>query len=74
MPVTKEQVVAGIQVVKALADAIKELGSVPSGHLYASVMGRLSLSQYEQCIGILTRAGIVRKSGDLLIWSLEEKS
>ncbi len=50
---------AALECIKALADAIKSLGSVPSGHLYAGLMGKLSLDQYNQMIGILTRSGLV---------------
>jgi hypothetical protein len=69
MGTTKEQIKAVLGVIRAVADAIKELGEVPSGHLYASLMGQLSLSEYEQVIDILVRGGLVhRGAGYLLIW------
>ena len=60
---------AMLSIVTAIADAIRDLGSVPSGHLYARVMGALSLSQYNQVIGILKKQGLVEESGHLLTWS-----
>lgn len=66
--VTKEQVSAALQVTTAIADSIRELGSVPSGHLYAFVMTKLSLDQYERIIALLIRSELIAKAGDLLIW------
>lgn len=68
MTVTKEQLKAGLEVLKALADCIRELGSVPSGELYARVMGTLTLDQYMSCIQTLKRTGLVKESGHLLTW------
>ena len=64
---TQEQ--AAIEIVKAVADTIKDLGSVPSGHLYARLMGHMSLSEYEQIIGFIVRSGLVKRdSSHLLTW------
>lgn len=53
----------------ALAECIRDLGSVPSGHLYACVMGYMSLETYEALIGILVDAGKVRRHpSHLLEW------
>ncbi len=35
----KAEAKAAIQVVMAVGDAIRELGSIPSGHLYAQLIG-----------------------------------
>jgi hypothetical protein len=67
--VTKEQLEAGLQLVRGIADAIKELGSVPSGHLYARLMGVMSLSEYQQIIGMLVSSGLVKQEAShLLVW------
>jgi hypothetical protein len=52
----------------ALAEAIRALGSVPSGHLYARVMGALSLEAYQSLIRSLVSAGLVRNSSHMLTW------
>lgn len=68
MTITKEQIKASLEVLKALADTIRELKSVPSGELYARVMGVLTLNQYQSAIQTLKRTGLVKESGHLLTW------
>ena len=60
---------AALEIIKAVADTIKELGSVPSGHLYAQLMGHLTLDQYNQIIGVLKNTGLVSESNHLLTWN-----
>jgi hypothetical protein len=59
---------AVIQVIFAVRDAIKELKEVPSGHLYASLMSKMSLESYMQIIDLLKKSGKVTESGNLLKW------
>lgn len=66
--VTKPEVAAAINAVKAIADAIRELGSVPSGEFYARVSGYLTIGQYEKVIGLLKGAGLVRETNHVLTW------
>ena len=63
-----DQAVAMVQVVAALAEAIRGLGEVPSGTLYAQVMGTLSFEQYESAIALLVRADLVSKRSHVLRW------
>lgn len=65
---TKEQVKSVLAVVQALAEAIRELGSVPSGHLYAMVMSHMSLDDYNHSIAVLRSSGVVRESNHVLTW------
>lgn len=65
---TVEQVTAGIRVAAAVGETIRELGSVPSGHLYAALMGRMDLDAYNKCIGLLKQANLVEESNHLLTW------
>jgi hypothetical protein len=62
------QATAAVRVVSALAEAIRDLGQVPSGRLYASVMGVINLSQYQEAIRILIAAGLVENHSHLLVW------
>lgn len=64
---TKER--AFIEIVASLGVAIKSLGEVPSGHLYARVMGHLSLEQYNSFIAVLKQQGLVSEKGHLLTWT-----
>lgn len=67
--VTQKQIEAGLELVKAFAETVKDAGRLPAGHLYASVMGRVSLSEFDQIIGILCRAGLVRRTpAHELVW------
>ena len=67
----KKQVAAQLRIVAAIGEAIKDLGSVPSGHLYARVMGILSLDQYNQVIGILKKQGLIEEKSHELTWIAE---
>lgn len=63
-----QQIEAALAVAKALADTIREVGRVPSGHLYARVCGHLDIHSYEAVIGSLKRAGLVIEKNHELIW------
>jgi hypothetical protein len=58
---TRTEVNAAIETIKAIADTIRELGQVPAGTLYAHLMSRMSLEQFEKIIGVLVNAGLVRR-------------
>ena len=66
--VSNEQVAAGMQAVLAVGQAIRAAKRVPSGHLYARLMGVLSLDQYQRIIAILKKSGCVREEYHELIW------
>jgi hypothetical protein len=66
--VSQAQIRVGLDVILAIGDAIRELGEVPNGHLYARVMSKLSLGEYEKVIGILKGAGLIKESANLLTW------
>jgi hypothetical protein len=66
--VSKQKVEAALQIVKAIADAIRELKEVPSGHLYARLMGNLTLQQYEEVIQVLVRAKVITVKNHLITW------
>lgn len=59
MPATASRHLAVIRIFTALAEAIKELKSVPSGHLYAHLMGKVDLHTYNSIIGKLQSIGLV---------------
>jgi hypothetical protein len=59
---------AAIETVLAVGSAIKELGSVPNGHLYAHLMGKMSLETYNKIIVLLVKTGAVKNEGNLLTW------
>jgi hypothetical protein len=68
MAVTEEQKKAMFEVIKGFAHLIKTLGSVPSGELYARVMGKLSLDSYQAIIGYLEAAELVEVKNHVITW------
>ncbi|MEQ1862834.1 MAG: hypothetical protein ABMA13_23170 [Chthoniobacteraceae bacterium] len=69
MKATSQQMAKALTgILLAVSEAIRSLGEVPSGHLYARVMKYLPLEAYEAVIGILVGSGVVEKRGDLLVW------
>jgi hypothetical protein len=61
--------IRAVRVAHAVAETIRELGEVPSGHLYARLMGVMELHQFEQVIDLLVDARIVEHSpSHLLRW------
>ena len=64
----KAETRAALWIVAAVGEAIRDLGEVPSGHLYAGLMGNMSLATYERIIGILKDQGMVSESNHLLRW------
>ena len=70
IPITPQhRTIAVLKLAKAVGDAIRELGSVPSGELYARVMGHMDINRYEQIIGLLKQADLVTESNaGLLTW------
>lgn len=56
------------KIVRAISDTIKEAGTVPAGTLYASLMGVMSLSQFDTVIGALVKVGKITRQGHMLIW------
>jgi hypothetical protein len=57
-----------VEVSRAIAETIRDIGEIPSGTLYAIVMSHLTLSEYESIIEALVTAGLVTNHGYLLQW------
>ena len=63
---------SALAVVRAVALAIQELGSVPSGHLYARLMGHMSLESYQMILKILTDAKLIEVKGHVIHWKANQ--
>ena len=69
---TKKQ--AAIAIIQEIAGIIKDsttsspLSGIPSGHLYANLMGHMSLDMYNQIINKLKELGLVKETNFLLQW------
>jgi hypothetical protein len=62
------QVNAAVQVVIAVGQAIRDLKSVPSGHLYTHLSSQMDLDTYNKVIGVLVKTGAVTNENHLLTW------
>lgn len=51
-----------------LAEAIRDLGEVPNGHLYARVMAYMSFERYTTAIGVLKSANLIEEKNHMLKW------
>ncbi len=69
MKTTNEIAVAALEIFLAISEAVRELCTVPSGHLYAQVLQVLSLEQYEQVLGTLERAGVIKIENLVVRWT-----
>lgn len=59
---------AVLEVAIAIRDVIAAAGSrgIPSGHLYAQLMGKMSLSTYQQIEDFLVGSGLIKRDNFLL--------
>jgi hypothetical protein len=60
---------AQVEIISAIAQVIKELKQVPSGHLYARLAGHMTLETYEGVISLLIKTGWVKRTNHLLTWA-----
>ena len=65
---TRAAVRATVETVCAVADAVRAVGSVPSGVLYAQVMAHVDLATYNRIVEVLKNAKLVSESGHVLKW------
>jgi len=72
MATTDDQLKAALTVLSAVAEAIRDVGIIPAGHLYAAMMGNVDLPTFDRIIGILTNCKLIEKSGNSLRWIGEE--
>jgi hypothetical protein len=63
-----KQIEASLLAVEAIADAIRKLKEIPSGTLYAIVMGKMSLESYNGIISLLKRTKLISEKNNLLTW------
>jgi hypothetical protein len=65
---TPQQQAAVIEMGQAFVDAVAAHGErgLPDGHLYAAVMGKMSLAVYQNFINSLIRCGKLRRSNNVL--------
>ena len=59
---------AAVAMAGIINDTIKDAGTdgIPSGHLYAMLMGHINLDNYNSIINVLKKAGKIKESNFLL--------
>jgi hypothetical protein len=65
---TKERIAYAVKATAAISEAIRAVGEIPSGHLYAQVCGVITMGDYESIIALLKRAELVSETGHVLRW------
>jgi hypothetical protein len=65
---TEQQIKDAVDFVVTLAELVRASGRIPAGHLYALVMDRCDLTNFESFLSRLVGARLVRRDGDVLVW------
>lgn len=65
---TEEQIQAVLDLMVTMTELIRVKGEIPSGELYALVMGELNLRTYELILSKIKGSGLVIEKNHLLVW------
>tara|TARA_R110000824_G_scaffold9623_2_gene42825 strand:+ start:428 stop:652 length:225 start_codon:yes stop_codon:yes gene_type:complete len=65
---TKQELSNAFKILSAVAETIRELGFVPSGHLYTNLMGQMGLEEYTSLIDTLKRTKLVEEKYNVIYW------
>jgi hypothetical protein len=68
MNATKEQIKMTLDTVRVIADAIRQLGGVPNGVLYAQVMPHMDFETYQRIIQTLKNCDLIKEEAHVLTW------
>lgn len=52
----------------AIGDTIHKLGQIPEGHLYAQVMGKMTVDEFNLYTGLLIKNKLVKRQHNILHW------
>lgn len=63
-----EEILAALNIAAAAYQALADAGpeGLPEGYLYAVMMSKLSLAQFQGMVGLLIRQGMVRRESSRL--------
>ena len=65
---SKAELKAALGVLVAVAETIREVGSVPSGVLYAQLIGKVTLDGWHGILRNLKNAGLIDDRNHMLVW------
>lgn len=65
------QLAAFLTFVRLIGQAVSEAGKqgIPSGHLYAVLMGKITREAYQSIIDLMKRQNLINETGNLLTWT-----
>jgi hypothetical protein len=68
---SKAELLSALKLTVAVTEVIREAGrnGIPSGHLYALLLDRVTLQGYESMIAQIKRTGLVEERGNVLYWT-----
>lgn len=67
----QQQINTAIEAVASIGRIIRDAKRIPSGHLYAQLIGVLSLDKYESIIAILVKGRLIKVESHELVWIAE---
>ena len=68
MAVTAAEMSAGLDMIRAIIETVRELKSAPVGPLYAAMMGSMDLGSFNRMLDIALSTKLIRRDGHQLIW------
>jgi hypothetical protein len=63
----KDQIANALLLCKEIGYAIHQVKEIPSGTLYAAVMGKVDLHTFNACLATLEKTGLIKVEGSHLI-------
>lgn len=66
---TQAQMKMALQITTAVLETIREAKRVPSGTIYAAVMGKMDFEAYTKMIDLIVRTGLVKQISHELVWA-----
>lgn len=58
---------AAAEIITAVAETIRQAGSIPSGHIYAHIMDKINLEDWHKIVALLERTGLIRQDRSFLL-------
>ena len=64
-----EKLAAGLGIIRAVLETVREVGRAPRGVVYAALMSHgATMEHYSQIENICVNTGLVRRESDCLVW------
>ena len=60
---------AAFQILAAITETIRDLKQVPSGELYARLMGHMSFEAYQRILQTVQNTGLITVKGHMITWT-----